>query len=190
MFPGQPAEPVHSRRRTRLDRVAVQVALDVAGESVGRFVSPRCGPSRAPSSRSSRARLARAWPASRARCWRRAEIAASVSLESRKPRARLGRLFLADLAQDLGVGGLAHFGTAERSRAGEQLVEQHAQRVDIAARVDVEGSRARPARGSCIRACRSPRRYCVNMVLSVSRWSIALATPKSITLGTGLPSAA
>ena len=28
----------------------------------------------------------------------------------------------------------------------------------------------------------------VNSVRSVSRWSIALATPKSITLGTGLPS--
>ena len=29
---------------------------------------------------------------------------------------------------------------------------------------------------------------CVNSVFSVSRWPIALATPKSITLGTGLPS--
>jgi len=28
----------------------------------------------------------------------------------------------------------------------------------------------------------------VNIVFSVRRWSIALATPKSITLGTGLPS--
>ena len=31
-------------------------------------------------------------------------------------------------------------------------------------------------------------RTAVNSVCSVSRWSIALATPKSITLGTGLPS--
>ena len=31
-------------------------------------------------------------------------------------------------------------------------------------------------------------RTAVNSVRSVSRWPIALATPKSITLGTGLPS--
>jgi hypothetical protein len=30
--------------------------------------------------------------------------------------------------------------------------------------------------------------YCVNSVRSVSRCSVALATPKSITFGTGLPS--
>ena len=30
--------------------------------------------------------------------------------------------------------------------------------------------------------------YCVNSVRSVSFCSVALATPKSITLGTGLPS--
>ena len=51
-------QPVGGRRRTRLDRLVGQVALDVARQLVGRLVAPRRGPSPGTSSRSSRGRRA------------------------------------------------------------------------------------------------------------------------------------
>ena len=65
-------------------------------------------------------------------------MAASPS-DVRQPRARLGRLLLADDPQDL-VSSAASLkrSSVERRRAGQQLVEQHAQRIDVAARVDVQ----------------------------------------------------
>ena len=100
----------------------------------------------------------------------------------------LRRLFLADPPQDLGIAGLA--GAARARAASSRSAARRA---------------ARPAR-RCRCGCRCPwpsisacsglmyssvptiAPCCVKSVCSVSRWSIALAMPKSITLGTGLPS--
>ena len=59
------------------------------------------------------------------------------------PRAGLGRLLLADDAADFVERRRAHPLLVERRRAGEQFVEQHAQRVDVAAGVDVEAGHLR-----------------------------------------------
>ena len=65
-------QAVAGARRAGLDRLVRQVPLDVRGEAVGRLVPPACGPSPAPSSRSSRVRPASASTASpaRSRGWR------------------------------------------------------------------------------------------------------------------------
>ena len=54
--------------------------------------------------------------------------------------ARPRRLLLADDPADLVEAGLAQPLLVERRGAGEQFVEQHAQRVDVAAGVDVQAA--------------------------------------------------
>ena len=60
-----------------------------------------------------------------------------------QPRARPGRLLLPDQAEDLGERGLLDPLAAQRRAAREQLVQEHAQRVDVAAGVDAQGAHLR-----------------------------------------------
>ena len=46
----------------------------------------------------------------------------------------------------------------QRRGAGQQLVEQDAERIDVAARVHVQPAQLAPARGSCTPACPRSRR--------------------------------
>ena len=66
---------------------------------------------------------------------------AGKGIEAAEAQAGGGRLFLADDALNLGKGGAAQPAGVEGQGAGEQLVQQHAQAVDVAARVDVAGGR-------------------------------------------------
>ncbi len=178
---------VSRRRRARLDRVARQVTLDVAGKAAGRLVTPGSvllqrlhhdPVELAADQLGQPGRFGLALRGDRRQPFRRLA----------EPRARLGRLFLLDPPQDLGVARLAQRRPLQRRATGQELVKQArpASRCRCGCRPRARSSR--PARGSCIPACRRSDPYWVNIVRSVSRWSIALATPKSITLGTGLPS--
>ena len=66
-------------------------------------------------------------------CYDRALIAQRTDA-----RAGLWRLHFTDDAAYLVQGCLANLLLIKRRRAREQLVEQHAQRVDVAARIDVQ----------------------------------------------------
>ncbi len=57
--------------------------------------------------------------------------------ERAQPRARLGWFLLADDPAQLVEGRVAEHVLIERRRAGQQLVQEHTQRVDVAAGVDV-----------------------------------------------------
>ena len=79
---------------------------------------------------------------------------AGLGLERADAVAGAGRLVFADHPAHFVEAGFDQRVVVEGRVAGEQLVEQHAQRIDIAARIDVEAGSARPARGSCRAACR------------------------------------
>ena len=130
-----------------------------AGRPPGRWPSRSAGrgPSPAPSSRSSPARPAPARSASAARCSRHAAIDGSSSVVA-QPRARPRRLLLADHPQHLQDRRLLQPLAVQRRRAGQQLVEQHAQAVDVASGCRCRAGSAPPARGSCTPACRRPPR--------------------------------
>ena len=99
--PGELAEAIPRRRRAGLHRLVVQVALDVGRQAVGRLVAAVAVLLQAPSSRSSPARRAPACVSLAGSVCRLAAIDGSVSLERAQPRARLGRLLLADDPQHL-----------------------------------------------------------------------------------------
>ena len=67
----------------------------------------------------------------------------------------------------------------ERPFAGEHLVKDHAQAVDVAAGVDVVRLARAPVRATCTRACPSPGRPTSSSHPPASR----LARPKSVTCG-------
>ena len=58
--------------------------------------------------------------------------------QSADSQARLGRLFFADDFEQLVVGGVTDALAIEGGDAGQQLIQQHAERVDVAASVDVQ----------------------------------------------------
>ena len=74
-------------------------------------------------------------PGSVRRC---AEIEGSASRGGAQPGRGPGRFFLADPSEDLRVSRTPEFGLFERGRAGQEFVEQDAERIDVAAGVDVE----------------------------------------------------
>jgi len=94
-----------------------------------------------------------------------------------------GRFFLADRAAHFLQTRRQQFLLIQRRLAGEQFVEQHAERVDIGACVNLEGGQRGLLRthvGGRAMNCSKA----VKTVLSVSCWSVvALAMPKSMTLG-------
>ena len=151
--PRELPQPIPRRRRAGLHRLVVQVALHVRGEAVGRLVAAVAVLLQRLHHDPVQLAAHQLASASPAPCcgWRRSTAA---------PRSMLSRV--------LGLGGsssrmirsissnaasCSRF-LLERRRAGQQLVQQHAQRVDVAAGVDVELVASRPARGSCTRACR------------------------------------
>jgi hypothetical protein len=135
------ADPVAGAGRTGLDRLVLQVALDVAGEGGGGVVAARA------------VLLERAHDDP-------VEVAPHLAAQARglgapplgqvveglrglgQARAGAGRLLLADETQAFAQRRGAQPRT-ERCRAGEQLVEQHAQRVHVRPRVDVERAQLR-----------------------------------------------
>ena len=75
----------------------------------------------------------------------------------------------------------------KRRGSRQKLIEQHAQRIDVGASVDVQAVEL-GLFGAHIFQRADDATTPVNSVRSVSFWPVALATPKSMTLGTGLPS--
>ena len=71
-------------------------------------------------------------------------------------------------------------------RAGQQFVEQHTQRVDVAARIDVQADSAVACSGLMYIGVPTICENCVNNVCVGQACRVALATPKSITFGTAL----
>ena len=154
---GQLPQPIAGRGRAGLHRLVRQVALEVAGEAVGRLVAAAAvllqrlhhDPVQLAAHQSGQPgrlglplgrRVARAGP------------------DRAQPRARLRRLLLADDPQQLVEGRLLQPLWLEGRRAGQQLVEQHAQRSRCRCACRRPGRSARPARGSCTPACRRLRR--------------------------------
>ena len=187
--PHELPQPVAGRRRAGLHRLVGQVAL--RGPSPGRWPSRSGGrgPSPAPSSRSSRGRPGPAWPAG----------PAPVAAAGREARQRLA----SSLSRRLGRGGSSSRMIRsissqaasleplrlQRRRAGQQLVEEHAEGVDVGPRVHVEavelgllGAHVQ-RRAHELAVGRVQRRRSVSGSVR-SPWP----APKSITLGTGSPS--
>jgi hypothetical protein len=63
------------------------------------------------------------------------------------------RINLADHAPHFVHADAGHGVLFDRRVSGEQLVEQHTERVDVAARVDIERRSFPPARATCRAAC-------------------------------------
>ena len=132
-------QAVHRGGRTGLDRFVVQIALDVAREIVGRFVAARAvllqrlhhDPVQLVAQRV--AQLDRIGPAM---------FGHGGGGLAHRADARAGsrRLLFADHAADFVEPRIFELLAVERRAAGEQLVEQHAQRIDVAARVDVQAA--------------------------------------------------
>ena len=76
----------------------------------------------------------------------------------------------------------------ERRAAGQQFVEQHAQAVDVAARVDVQPAHLRLLRAHVSRRADELVQTACKPSCPSAALSVALAMPKSITFGTGTPS--
>ena len=129
-------QPVCRRRRTRLHRFIRKVALYVHREAVGRLVAAVAvllqrlhhDPIQFASHQLRQPRRFRpAVGGQRRQALRRAQL-----------RARFRRLLLADHPQHFQHAGLGQRLAGKRRAAGQQLVQEHAQRVDVAAGVDVE----------------------------------------------------
>ncbi len=140
--PGELAETVAGRGRTGQDRLVAQVPLDVGRKAVGRFVAPRAvlfqGLHHDPVQIAAE-QLPELLHLGLAMV---GDCACRVAQRAH-PRARLGRLLLADDPQQLVVGRLVDPLLVERRRARQQLVQEHAQRVDVAAGVDVQAAHLR-----------------------------------------------
>ena len=140
-------------------RLVVQVALDVAAPGRWPSRSGGCGPSPAPSSRSSRGRRAPASPASAGSMLPAGRDRSAASSDVLSRVLGLRRLLLADhAAASRRTPPRCSCLRVQRRRAGQQLVEQHAQRSRCRCACRCRARSARPARGSCTRACRSLRR--------------------------------
>ncbi len=129
-------QPVCRRRRTRLHRFIRQVALYVHREAVGGLVAAVAvllqrlhhDPIQFATHQLRQPRRLRPpVGGQRRQAVRRAQL-----------RARFRRLLLADHPEHLQHAGLGQLHAPERRAAGQQLVQQHPQRVDVAPRVDVE----------------------------------------------------
>ena len=151
---------VAHRWRAGRDRLVRQVTLQVQRQRVGRLVAPVAvllqrlhhDPIEVALDQPShlrRLRLVAGFDRCRARLrlrqfrrWFRSRRGVSPTgqtgpLEFREPRARPDRVFLADNPQDLVERRLAQSFPVRR-RAGQEFIQEHAQRIDIAAGVNVE----------------------------------------------------
>jgi len=135
--PGELPQPVPRRRRTGLHRLIVQVALHIHREAVGGLVTPvavlfqRLHHDPVQLAAAEPAQLPRiALPLRRHGCRRLPQRADA--------RARPGRLLLADDAADFVKIRRAQPLLVKRRRAGQQFIQEHAQRIDVAACVHVQ----------------------------------------------------
>ena len=118
-----------------------QVTLDVARQAVGRLITPRAiflkrlhhhPVELTPDHPSQLGRLGLAVSGHARQC-----------LERAQSLARRGCLFLTNQPADLLTRGMREPPSLERCRAGQQLVKQHAQRVNVGPRVDIEAAHLR-----------------------------------------------
>jgi hypothetical protein len=137
--PHELPEAVPPARRTGLDRLVLEVPLDVPGQSARRLVAARAilleRPHHDP------VQLAphlAGQPGGIGAALRRQAVERVGG--AREPRAGLLRVHLADQPERLGEGGRApQRGGLERRAADEELVEQDPEGVDVRPRVDVPG---------------------------------------------------
>ena len=131
------ARTVEAARGTGEDRLVVEMAKDVECERVRGFISPHT---------ILFDRLHRdPVEITRDRASKRAHVRTPVGRRDRRilhaagdSAARPRRLLLPQLSLDLGHAGPAQLLGIEWLMAGEQFVEQHAERIHVRARVDVE----------------------------------------------------
>ena len=135
--PGELAEPVTHRRRARQDRLVRQVSPDVGRQGARRLVPPvpvliqRLHHDPVGFAADRLGQVLRVAPAvGRHRRGLRAKRA--------QPRTRPGRLLLPDDPPHLVVPDRLEPLLVERGRAGQQFVEEYAERVDVRASVHVE----------------------------------------------------
>ena len=155
--PHELPQPVAGRRRAGLHRLVGQVALHVRRQAVGRLVAAVAvllqrlhhDP----------VQLAAHQPAQLRRLRAAVGRDRGQLLGRAQPRARPRRLLLADDPQHLRrrPPRSSRF-LGERRRAGQQLVQEHAQASRCRCGCRCRGCSARPAPGSCTPACRPLRR--------------------------------
>ena len=105
-----------------------------------------------------------------------------------QPRRGPHRLLLPDGPAHLVQARCQQLLRVERRLAGQQFVEQHAQAVDVAARVDVQPAHLRLLRTHVGRRADELLERREERLVGQPLPCVALAMPKSITLGTGTPS--
>ena len=98
-----------------------------------------------------------------------------------------GRFHLADHSQEIPQSRSLHERPLQRRRPRQEFIQHHAQRIDVAASVDVKFAEL-CLLGDMYSRVPMTAPSSVLTLFSVSRGPVALAMPKSITFGTGLPS--
>ena len=146
---------IESAGRTGGDRLVVEMPLDVHRQAVGRFVTARAVFLQALHHDPVEVAAQQAERAWALRVPRRLAVVVSSSPCSVLSRVE-GRAgsFSRIVRRISSRPACEQFLRVERRLAGEQFVEQHAQAVDVAARVDVQRCSSPPARDSCRPACR------------------------------------
>jgi len=169
------------------DGLAVAVAGEVVGQRAGGLVAAGAGPCRGAfmtiQSSSPRTRT----PSLAGSVRRLVATSGRVRADWGESRGGLGGLDLADHAAHLVIRRRAERAPVERGGAGEQLVQEDAQGVDVGAGVDVERAVGLLG-GHILRGSDELVKFGVKTVFSVSRAAVALAMPKSMTRAKGLPS--
>ena len=182
--PSELAQAVRRRGRARYDRLVMQVTLRSIAETIGCLVAAV-------------AVLFQAFITIQSNSPRTSWSAWRAPLSPGRDRRQS---VLGVDSRVLGLGGsssrmirrISSYAASQsllvkRRRAGQQLVEQHAQAIDVAARVHVQSVRA-ACSGDMYSGVPMIWAKLVNSVLSVSCWPVALAMPKSMTFTTGVPS--
>ena len=141
--PSELPELIARARRTRRDRLVLEEATEVLCEGVGRLVAPRPVLLDRFHHDPVEVRLDELVELSFLEFVGLGQGGALGARHRGEPRGGLGRLDLADDAPHLVVTGGDQRPRIEGRLAHQQLVEQHSQRVDVAARVDVHRAERR-----------------------------------------------
>ena len=182
------AQTIDPAGSVRFDRFIVQMPLDVQGEVVGRLVPPRAvffqrlhhDPVQVTTDQVNQVEgFGPAMPG-------RGRLL--LGFQRAQPRRGRGRFLFADDAPNLVQAGREKPLCVERRLAGQQFVEQHAQTVDVAARIDVQPAHFRLLRAHVSRRADELFEGGEDRFVGQRLPAVALAMPKSITFGTGSPS--